>query len=63
MSTQSQTQLQINRYFTAVEAIEKVDVIEKKDEDDSEPHFDISDNNNNFDQEIDRDQDIADKNI
>jgi hypothetical protein len=63
MSTQLQSQLQVNRYFTAIEAMEEVDVIEEDNKDNGEPHFDTSDDDDNFDQEIDRDQDVADKNM
>jgi hypothetical protein len=64
MSTRSRSQ--VNRYFTAMEAIEEVDIMEEGDvlvEDDSEPHFDTSDDDDDFDQEIDGDQNVADKSM
>jgi hypothetical protein len=64
MSTRSRSQ--VNRYFTAMEAIEEVDIMEEGDvlvEDDSEPHFDTSDDDDDFDQEIDGDQNVADENM
>jgi hypothetical protein len=64
MSTRSR--LQVNRYFTAAEAVEEVDVLEEDNvlvEDDSDPHFDTSDDDDDFDQEIDGDQDVADENM
>jgi hypothetical protein len=63
MSTRSR--LQVNGYFTAMEAIEEADVMEENDvlvEDDSEPHFDTSDDDD-FGQEIDGDQHVADENM
>ena len=48
MSTQLQLQLQVNRYFTAIEAIKEVGVIKKDNKDDSEPHFNISNDDNDF---------------
>jgi hypothetical protein len=43
--------------------MEEVDVMEEDNEDNGEPHFDISDDDDNFDQEIDGDQDVADENM
>jgi hypothetical protein len=63
MSTQLQLRSQVNRYFTAMEAMEEVDVMEEDNEDDGEPHFDTSDEDDDFDQEIDGDQDVADENM
>jgi DDE superfamily endonuclease len=63
MSTRSQLRSQVNRYFTAMEATEEVDVMEEDNEDDGEPHFDTSDDDDDFDQEIDGDQDVADENM
>jgi len=61
MSTRSRSQ--VNRYFTAIEATEEVDVIEEDNKDDGKPHFDTSDDDDDFDQEIDGDQDVADENM
>jgi hypothetical protein len=49
LQLQSQLRLQVNRYFTAIEAIEEVDIMEEDNEDDGKPHFDTFNDDNNFD--------------
>jgi hypothetical protein len=48
MSTRSQLRSQVNRYFTAIEATEEGYVMEEDNEDDGEPHFDTSNNDDDF---------------